>query len=121
MLRTALSLARTAAPRTRLAPLVAAPPPSAPHRRTFSRSPVPQAEQLTDGEKTLKDRLEQGLDGAKVQVQDVSGGCGSFYAISVEHESFKGLSMIKQHRIVNDLLKDDIKGMHGLQLKTKAP
>lgn len=29
--------------------------------------------QLSDGEKLLKDRLEQGLDGAKVQVQDVSG------------------------------------------------
>lgn len=25
--------------------------------------------------------------------------------------------MIKQHRIVNDLLKDDIKGMHGLQVR----
>lgn len=47
-----------------------------------------------------------------------SGGCGSFYAISVEHESFKGLTMIKQHRLVNDLLKDDIKDMHGLQVST---
>ena len=45
-----------------------------------------------------------------------TGGCGSFYAISVEHESFKGLTMIKQHRLVNDLLKDDIKDMHGLQV-----
>lgn len=24
--------------------------------------------------------------------------------------------MIKQHRIVNDLLKEEIKGMHGLQV-----
>jgi len=46
-----------------------------------------------------------------------AGGCGSFYAISVEHSSFKGLSMIKQHRVVNDLLKDEIKGMHGLQVR----
>ena len=45
-----------------------------------------------------------------------TGGCGSFYAISVEHESFKGLTTIKQHRLVNDLLKDDIKDMHGLQV-----
>ena len=47
----------------------------------------------------------------------LTGGCGSFYAISVEHSSFKGLSMIKQHRVVNDLLKDEIKGMHGLQVR----
>ncbi|KWU46997.1 bola-like protein, partial [Rhodotorula sp. JG-1b] len=68
------------------------------------------------GEQALKAKLEEKLQGAKVDVQDVSGGCGSFYAISVEHESFKGLTMIKQHRLVNDLLKDDIKDMHGLQV-----
>ncbi len=50
-----------------------------------------------------------------------TGGCGSFYAISVEHESFKGLTMIKQHRLVNDLLKDDIKDMHGLQVSPPVP
>ncbi|GAA5931889.1 hypothetical protein JCM3775_000070 [Rhodotorula graminis] len=97
---------------------LAAPRPLA---RLISATAPRRADGLSDGEKLLKDRLEQALDGAKVQVQDVSGGCGSFYAISVEHSSFKGLSMIKQHRVVNDLLKDEIKGMHGLQLKTKAP
>ncbi|GAA5819988.1 hypothetical protein JCM11251_005436 [Rhodosporidiobolus azoricus] len=103
--------------------------PTAPTARllapTFARSITASAPrlsdaQLSDGEKLLKDKLEASLQGAKVEVQDVSGGCGSFYAISIAHESFKGLSMIKQHRIVNDLLKDEIKDMHGLQLKTTA-
>ncbi|GAA5874326.1 hypothetical protein JCM16303_005811 [Sporobolomyces ruberrimus] len=76
---------------------------------------------LSDGEQLLKSKLESSLSGASVKVQDVSGGCGSFYAIQIEHESFKGLNTIKQHRIVNDVLKDEIKGMHGLQLKTSAP
>ncbi|GAA6064593.1 hypothetical protein JCM10212_003769, partial [Sporobolomyces blumeae] len=87
-------------------------------RSSFSTSlPRRQApsDSLSDGEKLLKDKLEQALDGAKVQVQDVSGGCGSFYAISIEHESFRGLNTIKQHRIVNQVLQDEIKGMHGLQ------
>lgn len=54
----------------------------------------------------------------------VLGGCGTFYAISIEHSSFKGLSTIKQHRLVNGLLSEEIKGMHGLQVsafETKAP
>ncbi|GAA5850493.1 hypothetical protein JCM8547_001892 [Rhodosporidiobolus lusitaniae] len=90
--------------------------------RTFSSSLSRlQEQQLSDGEQHLKTKLEGALDGAKVEVQDVSGGCGSFYAISIAHESFKGLSMIKQHRIVNDLLKEEIAGMHGLQLKTQTP
>ncbi|GAA5875674.1 hypothetical protein JCM3774_002577 [Rhodotorula dairenensis] len=94
---------------------------SAAVRSFASSTPRRDAPQPTDGEKALKSKLEEKLQGAKVDVQDVSGGCGSFYAISVEHESFRGLTMIKQHRLVNDLLKDDIKDMHGLQLKTKAP
>ena len=55
------------------------------------------------------------------QVQDVSGGCGSMYAINVTSEKFRGLSMIKQHRLVNDILSEEIKKWHGLQLKTKIP
>jgi stress-induced morphogen len=57
----------------------------------------------------------------KTQVQDVSGGCGSMYALDIVSAKFKGLSVIKQHRLVNAVLKDEIKGWHGVQLKTKAP
>lgn len=43
------------------------------------------------------------------------------FAIEVESDKFKGIPMIKQHRLVNELLKDEISQWHGLQLKTKAP
>jgi stress-induced morphogen len=55
------------------------------------------------------------------QVQDISGGCGSMYAVSITTERFKGLPVIKQHRLVNGVLGEDIKSWHGIQLKTKAP
>ncbi|GEM09786.1 bolA domain protein [Rhodotorula toruloides] len=134
-------LARTLL-RTHRAALVARPQPlrplAVPSFPRFISSTAPLRDSATDGEETLRKKLTEALEGAKIEVQDVSvphtapcvlvalppllvGGCGTFYAISVEHESFKGLSMIKQHRIVNELLKDNIKGMHGLQLKTKAP
>lgn len=90
--------------------------------RAFASTPLRSAEPpvLTEGEQLLNDKLLSQLAGAKVEVQDVSGGCGSFYAISISHPSFKGLSTIKQHRLVNEVLKDEIKVMHGLQLKTSA-
>ena len=44
------------------------------------------------------------------------GGCGSFYSINIKHESFKGMSVIKQHRKVNEILKEEITEMHGLQV-----
>lgn len=44
------------------------------------------------------------------------GGCGQFFAIQVIHSDFAGLSTLKQHRIVNQALSDDIKSIHGLQV-----
>ena len=48
-----------------------------------------------------------------------TGGCGSFYAISISSRAFEGLSMIKQHRLVNDALKQEIQGIHGLQVSCR--
>jgi stress-induced morphogen len=56
-----------------------------------------------------------------LQVQDVSGGCGSMYALDIVSEQFKGLPIVKQHRLVNSVLGDELKKWHGVQMKTKAP
>ncbi|KAK6621168.1 hypothetical protein RUM43_011474 [Polyplax serrata] len=56
-----------------------------------------------------------------IEVVDVSGGCGSMYEVFVESIEFKGLSMVKQHRLINETLKEDIKKMHGLRIQTKVP
>jgi stress-induced morphogen len=54
------------------------------------------------------------------QVQDISGGCGSMYAIEIESPRFQGLTVIKQHKLVNQVLKEEIAQWHGVQLRTKA-
>lgn len=54
------------------------------------------------------------------QVQDISGGCGSMYALEIESAKFNGLSVIKQHKMVNKVLEEEIKAWHGVQLRTKA-
>ena len=56
-----------------------------------------------------------------VQVQDISGGCGTMYAVAITAEKFRGLPVIKQHRLVNEILSEQIKSWHGIQLKTKVP
>ncbi len=53
-------------------------------------------------------------------MQDVSGGCGSMYAIEIESSRFAGLSVVRQHRLVNEVLREEIAGWHGVQLKTRA-
>ncbi|CAI2162361.1 12236_t:CDS:2 [Funneliformis geosporum] len=79
-----------------------------------------QTEKLSKGEKSLFDKLHSKLKPTRLNVEDISGGCGSMYAIEISSESFKGLSVIKQHRMVNEILQDDIKKMHGIRLKTSA-
>lgn len=65
------------------------------------------------GERGLFEKLNDALQPAKLQVRDVSGGCGSMYAIEVASSKFAGLSVIKQQRMVNEILKEEIKAMHG--------
>lgn len=76
---------------------------------------------LTEGEAKIYTLVQSSLSPTKLEVQDVSGGCGSMYALDIVSEKFAGLTVIKQHRLVNQVLKEEIKGWHGMQLKTRAP
>ncbi|XP_054278640.1 bolA-like protein 3 [Macrosteles quadrilineatus] len=56
-----------------------------------------------------------------IEVTDASGGCGAMYEIAVVAGEFKGLTIVKQHRLVNEALKEEIKDMHGLRIHTALP
>ncbi|KAH8989336.1 bola-like protein [Lactarius hatsudake] len=73
---------------------------------------------LEKGEQEIYDKLSERFQPSELLVQDVSGGCGTFYAITIASTAFKGIPVVKQHRLVNEVLKKEIEGIHGLQLKT---
>lgn len=73
----------------------------------------------TNEEKVLFKKLLKEYNPAALSVQDISGGCGSMYAIHVTSTKFNDLSIIKQHQMVNDFLKHDLAKWHGMQLVTK--
>lgn len=75
---------------------------------------------LNKAELHIYEKLKNHLSPFFLEVRDISGGCGSMYSINIISEKFNNISMIKQHRLVNSILKDEIKTWHGLQLKTKA-
>ncbi|XP_018372849.1 PREDICTED: bolA-like protein 3 isoform X1 [Trachymyrmex cornetzi] len=56
-----------------------------------------------------------------IEVTDVSGGCGAMFDINVVASEFKGLNTVKQHQIINKVLKEEIKDMHGLRIRTSIP
>ncbi len=76
-----------------------------------------------EGEDKLIDMLRKRFPLAKaIEVNDISGGCGSMYAIYVETVEFKNLRTVKQHQLINECLRAEIKdNMHGLRIYTAVP
>ncbi|KAF4983593.1 hypothetical protein FZEAL_1043 [Fusarium zealandicum] len=93
--------------------------------RRFASSPVvdeePDLPSMTPAESAIADILAEKLTPTQLLVQDVSGGCGSMYAIDITSAAFKGQNILKQQRMVNAALGDLVKGWHGVQIRTKVP
>lgn len=87
----------------------------------FFRSDAPEAAQGTEAEQAIAALLTDKLSPSSLLVQDISGGCGSMYAIDISSAAFKGLSILKQQRMVNAALGDVMKSWHGVQLRTSIP
>lgn len=51
-------------------------------------------------------------------VSDVSGGCGQAYDVIIVSDVFEGMNTLKRHRMVNDLLKEQIAQLHAFSQKT---
>ncbi|OIW32857.1 bola-like protein [Coniochaeta ligniaria NRRL 30616] len=84
-------------------------------------APLEKPDFLNDAESAIWDLLVAEFAPTELIVQDVSGGCGSMYGIEISSEKFRGLSVLKQQRMVNAVLGDLLKNWHGVQLKTHVP
>lgn len=68
----------------------------------------------------LKNKIEEALPGATVQVLDPMQDGEHLQAIVI-YEGFEGKTLIEQHRMVTDPIKDELKGpVHALAIKTKV-
>jgi len=68
----------------------------------------------------IKQRIEDAIPGAQVDVEDWTGG-GDHFRATVVSPSFIGKSRLEQHRMVYAVFGDEIGGpIHALSLSTKA-
>ena len=72
------------------------------------------------------DRLESLLrdafpDAAELSVEDRTGG-GDHFQVTVASPSFEGLSLLDQHKLVNEALAEPLRDgtIHELRIKTKG-
>jgi stress-induced morphogen len=69
----------------------------------------------------LKQRIEQAMPGADVQVEDLTGG-GDHFRAEIVSDHFQGLSRIDQHKLIYEVFGTEIGGpIHALSLKTSTP
>lgn len=88
------------------------------------RPPEPKLKKplaFTEGESEVWDIIIRELKPRALVVKDISGGCGSMYAVDVSTERFRGLNTLQQQRMVNAALGDLVKEWHGLQVRTRIP
>ncbi|KAJ2821549.1 hypothetical protein IWW50_004595 [Coemansia erecta] len=87
-------------------------------RRALADASTPS---MTSGEQHIYDKLYGELRPTKLSVTDSSGGCGSMYVVEIEAECFRGLNRVKQTKMVNSLLKSELKDMHGMRVLCTVP
>ena len=72
-------------------------------------------------ETTIRALLEQAFPGGQVDVEDRTGG-GDHFQVTVVSETFNGLSLIQQHKLVNHALAAPLADgtIHELRIRTKG-
>ncbi|CAH0047845.1 unnamed protein product [Clonostachys solani] len=122
------------------APRPALLPPRCLHQTAASRSALPAAARrayssaapaedddlpsMTPAELSIAEQLSSNetlSPTTSLLVRDVSGGCGSMYAIDIVSPKFKGKTLLAQQRLVTKALGDLVKEWHGVQIRTSVP
>ncbi|KAJ7228954.1 bola protein [Mycena pura] len=84
-------------------------------RRLSAVKSIPPTE--PSKEHSIHQKLSERFSPSHLEIEDISGGCGTFFAISIASEVFKGIPMVKQHQLVTQTLKTEIEAIHGLQVR----
>ncbi|KIJ25234.1 hypothetical protein M422DRAFT_216908 [Sphaerobolus stellatus SS14] len=69
----------------------------------------------------LEQALRNALPISHLEIVDQSSGCGESYGVLIVSEAFEGKMTLARHRMVNELLKDQIAQMHAFSQKTLTP
>lgn len=68
----------------------------------------------------IENKIKTKINCEDLEVADISGNCGTSFSIKIKSPDFKGKTMIMQHRMINEVLKDELKEIHALQIKSEA-
>lgn len=71
--------------------------------------------------KDIEKMIQDAIPDAQITIRDLAGD-GDHYAAEIVSESFRGLTRVKQHKMVYDALQGNMGGvLHALALQTSVP
>ncbi|KAH6892810.1 bola protein [Coprinopsis sp. MPI-PUGE-AT-0042] len=70
---------------------------------------------------TLEKAIKRGIPITHLEIEDTSSGCGENYSFLIVSEAFEGKTTLARHKLVNEILKDQIAQMHAFSQKTYTP
>lgn len=56
-----------------------------------------------------------------INVDDISGGCGTSFSITLVSSVFEEKRILDRHRMIHAVLADDMQTIHALKLKCLTP
>ncbi|KAJ7314045.1 hypothetical protein JRQ81_005952 [Phrynocephalus forsythii] len=70
----------------------------------------------------LRERLLQGLEAEHVEVEDTTPGrCATSFKVLVVSPQFRGKALLQRHRLVNEILSEEMKHIHAFEQRTLTP
>ncbi|CAI5790901.1 bolA-like protein 2 [Lacerta agilis] len=70
----------------------------------------------------LRERLLQGLEAEHVEVEDTTPGrCATSFKVLVVSPRFRGKALLQRHRLVNEVLVEELKHIHAFEQRTLTP
>uniref|UniRef100_A0A452GUY0 BolA family member 2 n=1 Tax=Gopherus agassizii TaxID=38772 RepID=A0A452GUY0_9SAUR len=71
---------------------------------------------------TLRGRLLRGLEAEHVEVEDTTPSrCSTSFKVLVVSSRFRGKPLLQRHRLVNELLAEELKRIHAFEQRTLTP
>ncbi|WVW85476.1 hypothetical protein I302_107514 [Kwoniella bestiolae CBS 10118] len=70
---------------------------------------------------SMETKLRSSLKIDFLEFIDTSGNCGSSYSVTIVSQDFKGKMTLGRHKLVNQILSDEISQLHAFSQKTYTP
>lgn len=70
---------------------------------------------------TLTAKLQSSLNTTYISIEDMSGGCGQAFAAVIVSPEFEKKTLLARHRLVNGVLKEEIKAIHAWTPRCLTP